>query len=300
MSRRPAHLPSSVTSTGSLKQFRKVMKPPEAGDATNCLQCPIRDTCNFSAPKVYYDAQLARGNTDWPVNIVNPEIEECYARCGPEAAKALLFDSLSSNLDPWSSAPSRPQYGRCVWESDNDVCDDQYVTMTWEDDPIPSDSHAGSPLKGRGAKSAVFHMIAQTEKQCERRGRIYGTRGEIAYDGRTISVYDFGTQQTKLYHPHQPGGGHGGGDDGLARQFVKAIDAVKNHGANVEEAQREHVGCTLEEIIRSHAIVFAAEEARRERKVVDWPLWWGTEVQSKLKTWRADGTPSPVDSGRGV
>ena len=44
------------------------------------------------------------------------------------------------------------------------------------------------PLKGRGAKIATFHMVAQTEKQCERRGRVYGSRGEIEYDGTMIRV----------------------------------------------------------------------------------------------------------------
>jgi len=30
----------------------------------------------------------------------------------------------------------------------------------------------------------------------------------------------------------------------------------------------------LEEIIRSHAIVFAAEEARKEKKVLNFSEWW--------------------------
>ncbi|KAK4995540.1 hypothetical protein LTR28_000483, partial [Elasticomyces elasticus] len=80
-------------------------------------------------------------------------------------------------------------------------------------------------------------MIAQTERQCERRGRIYGTKGEITYDSRTITVYDFASGGSTRFNPPQPGGGHGGGDDGLTRQFVRAVDAVKNHGMGVSEAQ---------------------------------------------------------------
>jgi len=60
------------------------------------------------------------------------------------------------------------------------------------------------------------------------------------------------------------------------------VDAVKNHGASVEEAQREHVGCSLEEVIRSHAMVFAAEQARLHRKVLDFPQWWIENVEASL------------------
>ncbi|KAH0090901.1 hypothetical protein KCU84_g8173, partial [Aureobasidium melanogenum] len=67
---------------------------------------------------------------------------------------------------------------------------------------------------------------------------------------------------------------HGGGDYGLATQFLKAIDAVKSKKMSIEEAQTQHLGCTLEEVIRSHALVFAAEEARLEKKVIDWQHYW--------------------------
>ncbi len=76
--------------------------------------------------------------------------------------------------------------------------------------------------------------------------------------------------------------GHGGGDDGLARQFILAVDAVKNRGVSVKEAQRLHVGCSLEEVIRSHAMVFAAEQARLRKRVLDFPEWWTENVESSL------------------
>lgn len=274
----PAHLPSYLTSTGSLKQFRRSRKPKEAGEATNCLQCPIQDSCAYSAPRIYHEKQLAKGNTDWPVNIVNPEIESCYTVKGRDAAKDMLFHTLRDDYDshtPQSEINHRPWFGRCVWESDNDVCDDQFVTITWEDDPVPG---LEPSLTSRCSKTANFHMIAHTEKQCERRGWIYGTKGEISYDGTTISVYDFTTELFQHYNPPRRGGGHGGGDDGLAQQFLKAISAVDNHDMTVDEAQTEYLGCTLEEVIRSHALVFAAEEARTQRKVVDWKQWWSEKV----------------------
>ncbi|GAB7346228.1 hypothetical protein MBLNU457_4961t1 [Dothideomycetes sp. NU457] len=270
---------------GSLKVFRQSRKPVAAGTATNCLSCPIKDSCMYSAPKIYYDKQLAKGNTDWPVAIVNPEIESALEFEGAARAREMLFDTLKQDYDedtPKSEVDARPWFGRCVWESDNDVCDDQFVTITWDDEADTQNSKAAY-----NAKTATFHMIANTEKQCERRGRIYGTKGEIEYDGTTIKIFDFATESWKTYNPPRRGGGHGGGDDGLAQQFLKAITAVQSRTMTAEEAQIEHLGCTLREVIRSHALVFAAEEARRERKVVDWNSWWATEVEAVLKQSRA-------------
>lgn len=153
--------------------------------------------------------------------------------------------------------------------------------MQWANDPLPNKGDPSS-LTGRGAKTAIFHMVAHTKKQCDRYSRFYGADGEIYADSETITVQDFNTGATKIHKPHLAGGGHGGGDDGLARQFILAVDAVKNGGISVEEAQKMHVGCSLEEVIRSHAMVFAAEQARLGRKVLDFPEWWRENVEGSL------------------
>ena len=278
-------MPSHVTSAGSLLYFKKARKPALAGSATNCLSCPAENECLYSAKKIYHRDRLTLGRIGWPVNIVDPEIEDLYSRgAGMNAARSRLMERLAEDYDNQTTQKEidrRPWFGRCVYESDNDVCDDQVVTIEWQDDPLPMDGihNMDSQIKGRGAKIATFHMVAPTEKQCHRRGRVYGTKGEIEYDSATIRVHDFATKTANIHHPPQLGGGHGGGDAGLARQFLKAIAAVKVGKMTVAEAQKVHVGCTLEEVIRSHAMVFAAEEARRERKVVNWAEWWKTNVE---------------------
>ncbi|KAH8592403.1 NAD binding Rossmann fold oxidoreductase-like protein [Bisporella sp. PMI_857] len=284
-----AHVPSTITSAGSLQFFNKSRKPSAAGSATNCLSCPIESSCKYSAKKIYLGSELkglGSGNTHWPVDIVVPEIEECIAAGGLSSGEAVLKAKLEEDYTtatPASEISSRNWFGRCVWEADNDVCDDQVVTMTWDNDPVPNaGGDNAKALTGRGAKTAIFHMVAHTKKICERYSHIYGTDGEIYADSDKIIVENFNTGAKKVYKPHLAGGGHGGGDAGLARQFILAVDAVKNHGAKVPDAQREHVGCSLEEVIRSHAMVFAAEDARKGKKVLNFPQWWKEEVEVGL------------------
>ncbi|KAL8837602.1 MAG: hypothetical protein Q9170_002479 [Blastenia crenularia] len=276
----PPHQPTHVGSTGSLKYFKRSRKPDLAGDATNCLACPAERKCTYSAKKIYEEKFLASGNAGWPIHIIDPEIEDLVETKGMQWATERLRNRLAENYDentPNEEVERRPWFGRCVYESDNDVCDDQIVTMTWDDDPLPH-GLSDKRLEGRGAKTAVFHMIAQTEKQCERRGRVYGSKGEIEYDGKMIRVYDFATSKAEVYYPHQPGGGHGGGDDGLTRHFVNAMEAVEQDSMPIGDAQTVYIGCTLEDVIRSHAMVFAAEEARRKKSVIDWQGWWQENV----------------------
>ncbi|KAK3989226.1 hypothetical protein QBC44DRAFT_90538 [Cladorrhinum sp. PSN332] len=275
----PAHLPSTVTSIGSLQYFKRNRKPQQAGAATNCLSCPIEKSCKYSAKRLYVGPELVglgTGNTGWPMSILVPDIESYGSY---KEAEAAVLAEIARDYDgdtPDSQVSRQNWFGRCVYESDNDVCDEQVVTMSWDEDTEYS--------QGRGAKTATFHMVAQTQRVCERYTNIYGVDGEIYADSKTIKVQDFNTGQTTIHQPRLESLGHGGGDAGLTRQFVLAVDKVKNHGWSTDRAQRELIGCTLDEVIRSHAMVFCAEVARREKKVIDWSTWWSSEVESKLAT----------------
>ncbi|KAF2724599.1 NAD binding Rossmann fold oxidoreductase-like protein [Polychaeton citri CBS 116435] len=276
------HLPSRFSSFGSLKEFRRSRKPKEAGDATNCLSCKLRDTCMYSAKRIYHDRHLDKGKVSWPIHIVNPNIEPMWQHKQYSQAHDALMGTLAEDYDaettPVPDIEERPWYGRCVWESDNDVVDDQYVTIEWDDDPS-----AESEVQGRTSKTASFHMIAQTRAQCERRGRLYGRTGEIHYDSKAITVHDFTNDATEVYNAEVPQNSHhGGGDIGLTQQFVKAVISVKEGKMDVNAAQVEFLGCTMEDIIRSHAAVFCAEEARISGRVIDWQEWWHTNVEQAL------------------
>jgi len=287
----PPHLPSTISSTGSLRYYRQARKPIAAGNATNCLKCPIESTCKSSAVQIYWRQHADKGNTRWPVKIVVPEMEDIFRTQGKEAGKERLMEALAQDYTtdtPKEEVESRQWYGRCVWESNNDVCDDQAVTISWDDDPLATKegdiSQEVGNIRDRGAKTAIFHMVAQTQAICTRRGRIYGSDGELHYNSSDISVTNFHTGHTKVHHVPAPAdSGHGGGDDELALNMVKAVLAVRNADMNVEDAQWKYLGVDLEEVVRSHAAVFAADDARTKNMVVDWKKWWDVEVASQLK-----------------
>jgi hypothetical protein len=224
-----------------------------------------------------------QGRKDHFVSIVLPEIEDIVAANGREAGEQALLAKLAEDYREdmeEGEVELRNWFGRCVFESDNDVCDNQTVTMTWDNDPLPLKDRSAQSLTDRGSKTATLHMVAFTHKICQRFTHIYGEFGEIFADSDKIEVRDFRTGEKKVHWPYVPeDGGHGDGDEGLARNFVMAVDAVKNHGVSVREAQEKWIGCSPEEIIRSHAVCFAAEEARKGRVVVDFGRWWENEVQ---------------------
>lgn len=214
------------------------------------------------------------------MKIVVPEIEDAP---NFKTANAMLDEKLvedyrlnEEQLD--EAGQQKSFYGRCVYEAGNDVVDNQVVTMSWDDDFLPSQS-GELVTEGRGAKTATLTMIAFSERICERFTRIYGTQGELEADSNTIKVYDFKTEKTKVWRPEiDLLSGHGGGDAGLARAFVDAIDRVKNGGWDVEKAQKEIIKVTPEEVLRSHAAVFWAEDARTGKKVIGWEDWWKANV----------------------
>ena len=288
-SSKPIHVPKDISSSGSLQYFKKERKPAEAGSATNCLSCAYEPSCQFSAKRVYTSPDLKGRQQTHFSRIVAPEIEDCIAAGGPETGKEALLAKLAEDYPagtPQAEVSKRNWFGRCVYESDNDVCDNQTVTLSWDSDPVAAvGENEFQALSGRGSKTATLHMVAFTEKICSRFTHFYGVNGEMYADSSSITVYDFRTCKKTVHYPYiPPGGGHGDGDAGLMRQFVLAVDRVKNHGQPVEEAQKEYIGCDLRDIIMSHSMCFAAEEARKRKIVVDFPSWWQKEVASKLST----------------
>ncbi|KAJ8388985.1 hypothetical protein AAFF_G00125460 [Aldrovandia affinis] len=150
-------------------------------------------------------------------------------------------------------------YGRCVYQCDNDVCTNQVVNMEFE-----------------GGLTAAFSMVAFTEEMCKRKTTIYGSKGELQYDRHRVRVFDFLTQRATEYSAGSgsPGsfsmGSHGEADYHLLDAFISAVAS----------GDQSLIRSGPEETLSSHRLVFEAECARRENRVVfcgqnDWTS--GTE-----------------------
>lgn len=139
-------------------------------------------------------------------------------------------------------------YGKCVYDLDNNVMSHQVVNMQFDN----------------GA-TASFTAVAFTEKVCTRQLKIFGTKGEIqcSYDGPIIH-FDFNSNQSRTYQPKSNDitpcelRGHEGADFFIIKSFVEAI----------LEQDPTKILTGVEESLASHLVVFAAEKARLENKVI--------------------------------
>ena len=169
---------------------------------------------------VYLDP-VSRGNTGWPA--------------------AAIVDGVP-DIENITLALREGQYGQCVYECDNDVCDNQVVNLEFS-----------------SGVTASFTMIAQTLPICQRQTRLHFAYGEIVGDMETFTLTDFRTGKQTQHVPKDEGGGHGSGDLGLIRTFIEAVRTKR----------QELLGTDVVDVTRSHVTVFAAERSRLEGRVVD-------------------------------
>ncbi|MGW4798493.1 Gfo/Idh/MocA family protein [Nonomuraea sp. NPDC004297] len=212
--------PVGVSSFGSLTHFRPENRPP--GASGRCVSCAVEPTCPYSARRLYLDCLGDPGREFWPLGAVTSD-----------ATAAGVTRALADG-----------PYGRCVYDCDNDVVDQQVVLMEF----------------ARGA-TASFTMTAFTPLE-HRKTRIFGTHGFAEGDGRAIRVVDFVTGAEERIDTGTRAGasltdGHGGGDTGLITAFIDAVAA----------GDQAPLGAGAADALAGHLVVWAAERARRTRTV---------------------------------
>jgi predicted dehydrogenase len=162
-------------------------------------------------------------NTGWPVSVLSQDL------------------SRAGRLAALRTGP----YGRCVYHCDNDVVDHQVVLMEFQ-----------------GGVTASFTMSAFTLLKA-RETYVGGTLGMISGDGEVLEVTTFAREQRTLHDTRargfDAGSGHGGGDFGLMKDFVRAVR--KNDPGLLSSS----VDVSLE----SHLMAFAAEKSRLTHRFVD-------------------------------
>jgi len=176
--------------------------------------------CPYSAKKIYLNP-VSQGNVHWPASTIVdgiPDIEN-------------IADALKTG-----------PYGQCVYESNNNVCDNQVVNIEFS-----------------SGATVSFTMVAFTDLICERQTRLHFTHGEIVGNMSSFTVTNFRTNRTTQHHPTSEGGGHGGGDTGLIRAFVEAV----------RTGNQKILDTDASEVLRSHLTVFAAEASRKDGNIIN-------------------------------
>ena len=197
-----------VSSFGSIKLFRPEMKPK--GAAKCCVNCPpaIEKRCVWSARNMY---------------VRHDELKYLFADQSDEAMEKLI---------------SETEYGKCVYQSDNDVPDHQTVTMEFD------------------GGATVSHVMTGFTNRNVRTTRIALTRGEIIGDGENLDICRFDGNPVETGVPmiyRLPNSSrHGGGDFNLVSELVRIA----------RRGDEEEIRQITEESLQSHLICFAAEKSR--------------------------------------
>ena len=197
-----------VTSFGSIKLFRREMMPK--GAALRCVDCPpaVERRCIWSARNMY---------------VEHDELKYLFADRSDEAMLKLIEET---------------EYGKCVYQADNDVPDHQTVTMEFE------------------GGATVSHVMTGFTAQNIRTTRIALTRGEIVGDGENLDICRFDGNAVATGVPVNyriPNRSrHGGGDFNLVSEMVRML----------RRADPDEIRETTEQALQSHLICFAAERSR--------------------------------------
>ncbi|MDX1412741.1 MAG: Gfo/Idh/MocA family oxidoreductase [Candidatus Promineifilaceae bacterium] len=210
-----------LQSFGSLRHFRAENAPE--GAARRCTDnCPAAVTCPFDARRIY----LNMYNEGWPVSAISSDL----------------------SLEGRQHALAHGPYGRCVYFTDNSVVDNQTVNMEFAD----------------GTTVVLFmnghsYQEGRTMRYDGTRATLRGTfMGEIG----AIEIHDHLTgRREEIDIPATDGTGHGGGDFGVVRSFVEAMNG------------REQAMTDARTSLESHLMAFAAEHSRHNYIVVDMDIF---------------------------
>jgi predicted dehydrogenase len=185
-------------------------------------------------------------------------IDDCSIRTTcPYSAVRIYVDA---SLDEWPArdickkhtriahidAIKHGPYGICVWHADNDVVDHQVVMMEFS-----GGSTATCTLSGYSATNG-------------RSIRLQGTHGEMLYDeaANSISIKKFSGQKCEFikipvqssYHPE---------DKDIIDDWFSSIVSSTSVTVDAREA------------LRTHAVVFASEISRKEKRTIEMAEFFG-------------------------
>lgn len=222
--------PVSISSFGSKFQFKPENAPQGAG--TICMKdCPLVDTCDFSTKRLYIDHPDRWAFYVWDAleDKNNPTIEDKIA--------------LMKSDNP---------YARCIYRCDNDIVDHQSVLVNFASGATGTHNMVGGSAEPRrnihiiGTKGEIFDNFEESKftvlkinpspkahhEECD------VEEVDLRVTGDMVGAY----------------GGHGGGDERLAADFVKFI-----------RGEAPSLACTsIFDSVAGHLSVYKADQSREQ------------------------------------
>ncbi len=207
---------TSLSSVGSLKYFCRENAP--SGATPTCMGgCKAKKNCPYDAERLY---------------ITDPFYKATFIKY----MKRTLTGKAKNSKNDVINAVKNGEYGKCVFLNDNNVCDNQLVTMTF-----------------KNGASAVLNMNGLSNKMF-RECHIVGTKGELVGYGAKLKMHIFGGKTTTIHTGTLNIAGHVEGDIRLIAGFVKILCGETTDLKDIT---------TIDATVVSHNIILAAEESRK-------------------------------------
>lgn len=219
-------IPVEVSSFGDRAQFVKDKKPSVA---TNyCYQCPLKETCVYSA-EVLYEKLNAMPFLTW--DRLNKPLDEITAS---EKEKFLQSDI----------------YGKCVYDINSDIVDRQNIIIKFKNGSIATFSLVGGTTKA----NRYIHIVGS-------KGEIEGKLEENKFILRHAGVDTLNGKEEVIEVDKEiiikaRYGGHSGGDYAIMEDMVKYFNGDTSSLSIT----------SLSDSVNGHLCVFGAEQSRRKNK----------------------------------
>lgn len=220
--------PKQISSFGGKFQFKPENAPKEAG--TICMKdCPLVDTCVYSTKRLYID---------------HPDRWAFYVWNALEGKNNVTLE------DKIALMKSDNPYARCIYKCDNNVVDHQSVLINFESGATGTHNMVGGSAEPRreihiiGTKGEIFGNFEESKftvlkidpspdahnEECD------VEEVDLRVTGDMVGAY----------------GGHGGGDERLAADFVKFI-----------RGEKPSLACTsIFDSVAGHLSVYLADKSR--------------------------------------
>ena len=219
----------SVASFGDLTYFREENAP--AKSARRCCDCPLKDSCRFSAYRCYLPVA-----GDWPAAVLTEDQSEEGLR---EAIR---------------TGP----YGRCVYRCDNNVCDHQVSILRFDNGVTATFNLSG-----------FTDRMTRTIKIMGEDGEIRASEAENEIEIIRFASTGREAGEREVIRPEVAQSGHSGGDSGIVEDFLAMLEGrLGTSATDIRESVESHMmACAAEEARLTGTVVRIADFRRRhERK----------------------------------